>query len=108
MEEIKALFFDIDGTIVEFQSNRIRKEVVQAISKAHENGYKVGIASSRPLTIINDIENIMIKIKKYIKITVFQKRPYKRFLRLPKKMILRCMFAEKKPISPNGIHLPNG
>lgn len=58
MEEIKALFFDIDGTIVEFQSNRIRKEVVQAISKAHENGYKVGIASSRPLTIINDIENI--------------------------------------------------
>lgn len=35
MEEIKALFFDIDGTIVEFQSNRIRKEVVQAISKAH-------------------------------------------------------------------------
>ena len=27
MEEIKALFFDIDGTIVEFQSNRIRKEV---------------------------------------------------------------------------------
>lgn len=97
MKKIKALFFDIDGTIVEFQSNRIRKEVVQAISKAHENGYKVGIASSRPLPIINDIENIweipwmvlsqaveplfMIKIKKYIKITVFQKRPYKRFLR---------------------------
>ena len=58
MKQIHAIFFDIDGTLLKLKSNRIDEITLKAISKAQQNGYKVAIASSRPLTTINDIENI--------------------------------------------------
>lgn len=58
MKQIQALFFDIDGTLLEFGKNRIQDSVVESIQAAQKKGYKIALASSRPLTIINDVENI--------------------------------------------------
>ena len=58
MKQIQAIFFDIDGTLLEFGENRIQDSVIESIQAAQRKGYKVAIASSRPLTIINDVENI--------------------------------------------------
>lgn len=58
MSQIQAIFFDIDGTLVPFKSNKIEESTLKAIQKAKENGYKIALATSRPLSIINDIENV--------------------------------------------------
>lgn len=58
MKPIQAIFFDIDGTLVKFKSNKIDSQTMKAIIKAQQNGYKIALATSRPLTIINDLENI--------------------------------------------------
>lgn len=36
--KIKALFFDIDGTLVSFQTHRIPQSTVEALEKAKQNG----------------------------------------------------------------------
>ena len=37
-KKIKALFFDIDGTLVSFKSHRIPQSTVDALEQAKENG----------------------------------------------------------------------
>lgn len=41
--KIKALFFDIDGTLVSFQTHRIPQSTVEALEKAKQNGVKIYI-----------------------------------------------------------------
>lgn len=55
---IKALFFDIDGTLVSFKSHRIPESTIRGIEQAHKNGYKIFIATGRPYMIINNIPEI--------------------------------------------------
>lgn len=38
MDNINALFFDIDGTLVSFKTHQIPRSTVEAIAKAKENG----------------------------------------------------------------------
>lgn len=41
--KIKALFFDIDGTLVSFQTHRIPQSTVASLEKAKQNGVKIYI-----------------------------------------------------------------
>lgn len=51
----KALFFDIDGTLVSFGTHTIPASTLEAISAAREKGLKVFIATGRPKVIINNL-----------------------------------------------------
>lgn len=56
---IKAVFFDIDGTLVSFQTHTVPRSARQAIRRLREQGVKVFIATGRLLkhvAIVNDIE----------------------------------------------------
>ena len=51
----KALFFDIDGTLVSFQTHTIPASTIEALTLAHEKGIKIFIATGRPTLIINNL-----------------------------------------------------
>ena len=56
---IKAVFFDIDGTLVSFKSHTVPESARRAIARLREQGVKVFIASGRLMkhvAIVNDIE----------------------------------------------------
>lgn len=40
-KKVKALFFDIDGTLVSFKTHRIPQSTVDALEKAKKNGVEV-------------------------------------------------------------------
>jgi len=52
---IKALFFDIDGTLVSFNTHKIPASTIEAIAKVKEKGIKVFIATGRPMVVINNL-----------------------------------------------------
>ena len=57
--EVKAIFFDIDGTLVSFKTHQVPQETKDAIRKLRENGIKVFVATGRMLKmveVLNDIE----------------------------------------------------
>ena len=51
----KALFFDIDGTLVSFQTHAIPTSTIEALTRAHEKGIQIFIATGRPTLIINNL-----------------------------------------------------
>lgn len=51
----KVLFFDIDGTLVSFNTHTVPDSAVKALIAAHEKGHKIIIATGRPLPIINNL-----------------------------------------------------
>ena len=51
----KALFFDIDGTLVSFETHRIPSSTIEALEAAHAKGLKIFIATGRPKAIINSL-----------------------------------------------------
>lgn len=53
---IKALFFDIDGTLVSFQTHKVPQSTVDALVAAKERGVRVFISTGRPKVIINNLE----------------------------------------------------
>lgn len=56
---IKAIFFDIDGTLVSFKSHTVPESARRAIARLREQGVKVFIATGRLMKhvgIVNDIE----------------------------------------------------
>lgn len=61
-KKIKALFFDIDGTLVSFQTHSIPRSTIEALEKAKANGVKVYISTGRPkalITVLGDIEHLI-------------------------------------------------
>ena len=52
---IKALFFDIDGTLVSFQTHEIPESTIRAIRAAHAKGIQIFISTGRPTAIINNL-----------------------------------------------------
>ncbi len=63
---IKALFFDIDGTLVSFNTHEIPDTTVKAIQQAKANGVKVFISTGRPKAFISSLESIEPYIDGYI------------------------------------------
>ncbi len=54
----KALFFDIDGTLVSFGTHSIPQSTIDALIAAHNNGHKIFISTGRPKVIINNLSQI--------------------------------------------------
>lgn len=55
---IKAIFFDIDGTLVSFDTHQIPSSTIEALKKLKQNGIKIFIATGRGkdgLDVIQDI-----------------------------------------------------
>lgn len=52
---IKALFFDIDGTLVSFNTHSIPETTIQAITAAKAKDIRIFIATGRPAVIINNL-----------------------------------------------------
>lgn len=47
MKNIKAIFFDVDGTIYAHRIHDFPKSTKEALTKLKENGFKIGISTSR-------------------------------------------------------------
>lgn len=52
---IKALFFDIDGTLVSFHTHEIPPSAIEALAAAKAKGIHLFIATGRPGIIINNL-----------------------------------------------------
>ena len=63
-----ALFFDIDGTLVSFQTHEIPPSTIFALTQAKANGHKVFIATGRPPVIITNLGAIEHLIDGYVTI----------------------------------------
>lgn len=63
---IKAIFFDIDGTLVSFDTHRIPSSTIEAIKRAKDKGIKIYISTGRPYSLINNIDEIKHLIDGYI------------------------------------------
>ena len=48
MQDIQAIFFDIDGTLVSFKTNRVPESTQAALAALRKRGIKLFIASGRP------------------------------------------------------------
>lgn len=63
---IKAIFFDIDGTLVSLSTHRIPQSAVDAITQAKERGVRIFISTGRPFPLIDNIEEIRHLVDGYI------------------------------------------
>lgn len=54
----KALFFDIDGTLVSFKTHKIPESARHAIGLLRKKGHKVFIATGRPKLLINNLGDL--------------------------------------------------
>lgn len=63
---IKALFFDIDGTLVSFRTHLIPQSTVDALQEAKRNGVAIYISTGRPLMLITNLGQIEHLIDGYI------------------------------------------
>ena len=52
---IKALFFDIDGTLVSFKTHHIPVSTIEALETAKAKGIQIFISTGRPRVIINNL-----------------------------------------------------
>lgn len=55
---IKAVFFDIDGTLVSFRTHCIPPSAREAVAALREKGIKVYIATGRPLQFIDNLGDL--------------------------------------------------
>ena len=53
----KAIFFDIDGTLVSFRTHEIVPSAYDAIAALRKKGHKVFIATGRPLHLIKGLRD---------------------------------------------------
>ncbi len=52
---IKALFLDIDGTLVSFKTHSISQSTIDALGEARKRGVQIFIATGRPAVLINNL-----------------------------------------------------
>lgn len=63
---VKALFFDIDGTLVSFSTHSIPPSTIKALEAAKSNGVGIYISTGRPVRLINNLAEIKHLIDGYI------------------------------------------
>lgn len=63
---VKALFFDIDGTLVSFSTHSIPPSTIKALEAAKSNGVGIYISTGRPAGLINNLAEIEHLIDGYI------------------------------------------
>ncbi len=52
MKNIKIIFFDIDGTLVDMNTKRISEKTLEALHRLKANGIKICIATGRPVVML--------------------------------------------------------
>lgn len=52
---IKAVFFDIDGTLVSFHTHKVPESAVKAVESLRKSGVKVFISTGRPYSCIDNL-----------------------------------------------------
>lgn len=57
-KNIKAVFFDIDGTLVSFKTHEVPQSAKEAIHAVRQRGVKVFIATGRPMPFINNLKDV--------------------------------------------------
>lgn len=55
---VKAIFFDIDGTLVSFKTHRVSDSTRKSIEMIRNKGIKVFIATGRHFSVISGVDNI--------------------------------------------------
>ncbi len=55
---VKAVFFDIDGTLVSFTTHQILQSTIDTVRKIREQGVKVFIATGRPRPFVNNLGDL--------------------------------------------------
>ena len=63
---IRALFFDIDGTLVSFNAHSIPHSTIQALQIAKAKGIRIFISTGHPYALINNLDAIKHLIDGYI------------------------------------------
>lgn len=56
--ETKAIFLDVDGTLVSFDTHRVPQSAIEALQQVHESGIKIIIATGRAFTDLHELEEI--------------------------------------------------
>lgn len=56
--KIKAVFLDVDGTLISFENHKIPRSAIDALTLAHQNGVRLVIATGRVWTDLRDLEEI--------------------------------------------------
>ena len=55
---VKAIFFDIDGTLVSFETHKIPASTHEALKALRDKGIKIFIATGRPQCLINNLGDL--------------------------------------------------
>lgn len=55
---IKALFFDVDGTLVSFNTHHIPQSTCDALAQARAKGVKLFISTGRPRQLLNNVPEV--------------------------------------------------
>ena len=55
---IKAIFFDVDGTLVSFQTHRVSPAVLQALHQLREQGIKLFVSTGRHLQMLSYLRSL--------------------------------------------------
>ena len=63
---IKAAFFDIDGTLVSFETHKIQPSTIEAIKELKRKDIKIFISTGRPKSFITNLKDIEPFIDGYI------------------------------------------
>lgn len=56
--DIKALFLDVDGTLVSFETHRVPTSAIDALRQVHAAGVRIFIATGRAFTDLHELEAI--------------------------------------------------
>lgn len=57
-EMTKIVFFDIDGTLVSFNTHKIPQSTIDAIRRVRQQGVKIWIATGRPMPFISNLDGL--------------------------------------------------
>ncbi len=63
---IKALFFDVDGTLVSFKTHKIPASTLEALQQARNRGVKIFTSTGRPQQLLNNINEAQPLMDGYI------------------------------------------
>ncbi|OFY40710.1 MAG: hypothetical protein A2X18_11670 [Bacteroidetes bacterium GWF2_40_14] len=58
MNDIKAIFFDIDGTLVSFNTHKVPQSAIDSIAALRANGIKTFVATGRMIGALNVVESL--------------------------------------------------
>lgn len=56
--EIKAIFFDVDGTLVSFDTHQVPQSAIDALRQVHASGIKIIIATGRTSVDLHEIKEV--------------------------------------------------